>query len=1046
MSLPSLSLRRPVATLMAYLILMVVGVVSLRNLPVDLLPKVEFTQLTVRVNYPNVGPQEIEQIITNRIENVVAGLPGLERVTSFSSEGASRVRLDFARGTNLDEAANDLRAALDRVRGDLPLEADPPEILKLDLDNIEVIALVATTTRHLEELTRILERDIARRLKQVPGVGSIDLTGGIYREVKVDLHRERLHAAGLTALDVQQALGRENLTVPGGNVKRGLSDVYVRPIAEYQTMAEIERTVVSTVGGRPVRVGDVAQVVDAFQDVRYLAEVNGVPSITVGIQKQSGANTVEVARRLRAEVERINAERDDLHLTPFSDSSEFIRQSIDNVQSNALWGSLLALVILYLFLRSGASTAIIGVSIPISVIACFALLYFGGLTLNQMTFGGLALGVGMMVDNAIVVLENIVRKREETGCTPDEAAAAGASEMGGAMVASTLTTCVVFLPLVFMQSVSGSLFQSLALVVIFCQFCSLLVGFTVVPLLAARMLKRGPAPQLGPKAIPADTHLRRPGMVARLERGYARCLRAALRHRVRIFVATAALVTGAVLLWPLIPVELAPQTDADEIDVELEMAQGTNMAVVRAYVQEIEERVRRALPPGQVDMISTEIRGGDAEVELRLVPQDRRTMTSAQIADRLRQAVDGQIPGGEIDVNAQPGLWILRRLFSTGGGEEALEIELRGWDIERADQIAAEMRRRMERVPGITGVRVSRREGRPEERLHFDRERIAELGLSVREVARAVQANVGGVEAGRMREHGEEYPIVVRLKPEDRLTSQDLEPASLRTPAGAMLPLSAVVTRERGRGPSVIARADGQRVTYVSANLEAGVAQGDAIEEVRRAFADLPLPQGYSIVFGGEYQEQQEARRDFIIAIVMAVVLVYMLMAGQFERLIDPLIVMLSVPVALIGVVPALLLTGTSLNIQSVMGLVMLVGVVVSNAIVLVDTVNLLRRERALGAVDAVIEAGRLRLRPILMSTATAVLGLVPMAVGFGTGAEIQAPLARVVIGGLTASTLVTLILVPVAYVGMTNLRARIADRHRGTPPGPLAADDRATA
>ena len=1057
MSLPSLSLRRPVATLMAYLILLVVGVVSFRALPVDLLPKVEFTQLTVRVNYPNVGPEEIEQIITNRIENVVAGLPGLERVTSFSFEGSSRVRLDFTRGTDLDEAANDLRAALDRVRDDLPLEAEPPEILKLDLDNIEVIALVATSTRHLEELTRILERDIARRLKQIPGVGSIELTGGIYRQVRIDLDRDRLKAAGLTALDVQQALGRENLTVPGGNVKSGLNDLYVRPMAEYQTLSDIERTVVQSVQGRPIRVGDVANVVDGYQDVRYLAEVNGVPSVTVGIQKQSGANTVEVARRLRAEVERINAERDDIHLTPFSDSSEFIRSSIDSVRSSAVWGSLLALLILYLFLRSGASTAIIGVSIPISIVACFALLYFGGLTLNQMTFGGLALGVGMMVDNAIVVLENIVRKREETGASPEEAAEVGATEVAGAMLASTLTTCVVFLPLVFMKSVSGALFQSLALVVIFCQLCSLVVGFTVVPVLAARMLRRAPALQTtggprgrgrGPQPVGGDWGGQPgtgSGMVARLERWYGRQLRGALAHRGRIFAGTAVLVLGALLLWPLIPVELAPQTDADEIDVELEMAQGTNMTVVRAYVEEIEAKVRQALPPGQVELISTEIRGGDAEVELRLVPQDKRTMSSAEIADRLRRAVDGQIPGGEVDVSAQPGLWILRRIFSSGEGQEAIEVELRGWDLERADQIAAEMRRRMETVPGVMGVRVSRREGRPEERIRLDRDRIAELGLSVRDVARAIQANVGGVEAGRLREHGEEYPIVVRLKPEDRLTAQDLDPASLRTPTGAVVPLSAVTTRERGRGPTAIARADGQRVTYVTASLEAGVAQGDAIEAVQKAFGDLTLPQGYSIVFGGEYQEQQEARQDFIIAILMAVVLVYMLMAGQFERLIDPLIVMLSVPVALIGVVPALLLTGTSLNIQSVMGLVMLVGVVVSNAIVLVDTVNLLRREKEMPATDAVIEAGRLRLRPILMSTATAVLGLMPMALGFGTGAEIQAPLARVVIGGLTASTLVTLMLVPVAYVGMSNLKARVAAR-RSPRDTPAPEDERATA
>jgi HAE1 family hydrophobic/amphiphilic exporter-1 len=637
------------------------------------------------------------------------------------------------------------------------------------------------------------------------------------------------------------------------------------------------------------------------------------------------------------------------------------------------------------------------------------------------------------VDNAIVVMENIVRKREETRGTPEDAAGAGASEVAGAMLASTLTTCVVFIPLVFMQSVSGALFRSLALVVIFCQVCSLVVAFTVVPVLAARMLRKSTA--LGARPLRP-----RSGAIARLERRYGRLLQLALAHRGRVFAVTGVLVVAALVLWRQIPVELAPQTDADEIDVELEMAQGTNMAVVRAYVDEIEQKVREVLPRGQVDMISTEIRGGDAEVELRLVPADRRDMSAAQIADRLRRAVDGQIPGGEIKVDAQPGLWILRRIFSSGGGNDGLEVELRGWDLHRSDQIAAEMRRRMEGVPGVTGVRISRREGRPEERLRLDRERIAALGLSVRDVARAIQANVGGIEAGRLSDEGEEYPIVVRLQAVDRLTAQDLEPAALRTPAGAVVPLSAVVTRERARGPTGISRVDGQRVTYVTASLQDGVAQGDAVEAVRAAFADVNLPQGYAIVFGGEYLEQQEARRDFIVGILMAVVLVYMLMAGQFERLLDPLIVMLSVPVALIGVVPALLLTGTSLNIQSVMGLVLLVGVVVNNAIVLVHTVNLLRRERGMAPLDAVVEAGRLRLRPILMSSATTVLGLMPMALGIGAGAEIQAPLARVVVGGLVASTLVTLVLIPTAYVGMTELLGR--GKHHRPAPSPMPAED----
>jgi HAE1 family hydrophobic/amphiphilic exporter-1 len=805
-----------------------------------------------------------------------------------------------------------------------------------------------------------------------------------------------------------------------------MSDLYVRSLGEYASLEEIGRTVVAEAGGLPVRVRDVAEVRDGHRDVRYLAEVNGVPSVSLGIQKQSGSNTVAVAEAIRAEAARINADRDDVHLTLFSDQSEFIRQSIDNVRNAAIWGSLLAVLVLYLFLRNRSSTAIIAVSIPISVISTFALLYFGGLTLNQMTFGGLALGVGLIVDNAIVVLESIVRKREEEGASPIDAARVGTRDVAGAIVASTLTTCVIFLPVVFTRTTSGALFQALALVVVFALACSLLVALTLVPMTAARFLRVREAGEGG----------RGSGVFARVEGWYTARLRSAITHRGRVFAVTGGLLIAALLLWPSIPVELAPQSDADEVDVEIEMAQGTNIAVVRAYLDELEAKVREVLTPEQVELVSTEVRGGDAEVELRLAPRDRRPVSGSELADTLRRAVDGQVPGAEVRVQAQSGLWILRRVFSSGGGEDALEIELRGWELERADRVAAEMKRRMERLPGIADVRVSRREGRPEEKLIFDRERIAELGLSVREVARTVQANVGGVEASRLRERGREVPIVVRLRPEDRLTGLDLRNVSLRTPEGAVVPLSAVVERRRGRGPTAIERVDGQRVTYVSATLESGLALGEAVERVRGELAGMPLPDGFSILFGGEYREQREARRDFVVAILMALALVYMLMAAQFERFVDPLIVMVAVPMALVGVVPALLLTGTTVNIQSVMGLVMLIGIVVNNAIVLVDAINLLRRERGMPALEAVIEAGRLRLRPILMTTTTTVLGLLPLALGVGTGAEIQAALARVVVGGLLASTLVTLVLIPVVYTTVLGVVPVAARERSAAAPG----------
>jgi len=1005
---------------MVYLMLVVVGLVALRTLPVDLLPKIEFTELTVRVRYPNVGPEEIEQIITDPIENVVSGLPNLERITSQSEEGSSRIRLRFGRGTNIDEAANDLRAALDRIRDDIPVEAETPQIFKLDLDMVEVISLAATSTRNLERLTRLIENDLARRFEQIPGVGAITVRGGIRREIRVDLRRDRLRASGLTALDVQQALLRENITLPAGSVKSGTNDLYVRAVGEYPSVEAVARTVVSSRQGKPIRVRDIADVRDSYEDARYLVEMNGAPAISVGIQKQSGANTVAVAEAVRREMARINHERDDVHLSVVSDQSEFIRQSIDSVRSSTLWGSLLAILVLYFFLRSRSSTAIIALSIPVSVIATFGLLFFGGMTLNQMTFGGLALGVGLIVDSAIVVLESIVRKREESDLEPEEAARVGAREVSGAIIASTLTTCVIFLPVVFARTTSGALFQALALVVVFALACSLLVALTLVPMLASRFLTV--RDRTARDASRFFTGFRR------LETRYTELLSMAIRHRGRVFAVTGMLLGVALLLWPLIPVELAPRTEADELDIELEMARGTNIAVARSYLDELERKVRGILPDDDIKIVSTEVRGDSAAIELKLEPRDRRSMGSTEMADRVRRAVDGRIPGAEIDVEAQQGLWMLNRVFSSGGGN-AVEIELRGWDLVRADRVAADIRHRMERLPGITDVRVSRREGQPEERLELDRERISEVGLSVQEVGRTLMANVGGLEAGRFREGGDEFPIVVRLRPEDRLNASDLDNVVLRTPAGEIVPLSALVERQRGRGPVEIERVDGQRVTFVSANLESGVALGDAVERIRDALADLPLPEGFAIVFGGQYEEQQKARRDFTVAIVMALVLVYMLMAAQFERFVDPLIVMLSVPMALVGVVPALLLTGTTMNIQSLMGLMMLIGIVVNNAIVFVDAVNLLRRDYRMGTAEAVIEAGRLRLRPILMTTGTTVLGLFPLALALGTGAEIQAPLARVVIGGLLASTMVTLVLIPVAYTTATGLTDRVRRR-----------------
>jgi hydrophobic/amphiphilic exporter-1 (mainly G- bacteria), HAE1 family len=1031
MPLTDTAVKRPVATMMVFLIIITLGIAGLRHLPIDLLPPIEFPQLTVAINYPNVGPEEIEKVITRPVENAIAGVPGVERVRSRSSLGESRVTLDFARGTKLDEAANDLRAALDPIRSWLPREAQQPRIWKFDPNDVPIVVVGASSpTLDLQQLTLVLHREITRRFEQVPGVGTIGVWGGVYRQVHINLLRDRLSASQLSSDDVRAALAAGNVNVSGGNVGTGVQQLYVRTLGEFGDLNEIANTVVSVSGGAPVRVRDVAEVGFGYRDLERVVQIDGRPMVRFVVNKQTGANTVAVAAAIREEVERINQERSDVLLFVASDQSTFIQGSIDNVRQSASWGALLAVLVLYLFLRNGRSTFIIAAAIPISIIATFGLLYFNGLTLNQMSFGGLALGVGLVVDNAVVVLENITRLRDE-GRSARDSALVGTKEVSGAIIASTLTTSVIFLPVVFMQSISGVVFRQLALVVVFALICSLFVALTLVPMLASKMLDRRARPHRAPKRERLGWARR---IFGRIETGYLHVLEGAMHRKKIVFIVVGVLVAGAVATSPLIPVELAPQTDADEIDIDLMMADGTNVAVVARYLEELEAVVRAHLPPGSVRHLGTEVRDGRGEIELTMEP-DSPISTSA-LAERLRLVTDGLIPGGNLRIRAQTGLWVLRVIFGSGGNED-VTIQLRGHDLAHAEQAGRQLQLAIEELPGITGVRVGRREGRPEENLVLDRAKLAELGLSVREVAEVVQTAIGGSRAGEFRLRGDEFPIMVRLRPEDRRTAQNLANIPIRLPSGDVIPLSAVIDRQAGRGPPQIDRVDSQRVTYITANLARGTQLGEAVQAIRARASRVVLPPGFSLYFGGEYEEQQKAAADFRLSILIALLLIYMVMAGQFERFLDPLIVLFSVPLAIIGVVPTLLLTGTTINMQSLMGLIMLTGIVVNNAIVLVDYINLLRRDEGLDLPEAVRRAGRRRLRPILMTTLTTVLGLLPLSFGIGTGAEIQASLARVVLGGLLASTLATLVFIPVLYLGSHQLLARW--RRRATSETPAA-------
>ena len=557
MGMTDTSIKRPIATTMVYLIVIVLGVVGFRYLPVDLLPPIEYPRLSVNVDYPNVGPEEIETIITDQIENALSGVANVEEMTSQSEEGESRVSLNFAQGTNLDEAANDVRAALDRVRGSLPVEAETPRVWKYDPNDSPIVIIGAQSSQPLDELTLLLERDIAKRIEQIPGVGAIDVWGGVYREILVNLKRDRLIASGLTATEVQNAIIAENNTLPGGNVKDGFTQLYVRTLGEFTDVNQISETIITRIDGKPVRVRDVATVEDSYADIGRMVNINDQPMIRMGIRKQTGANTVEVSRQIEEEVARINESRDDLNLLVVIDQSDFIQNSIDNVQQSAVWGAMLAIFILYLFLRNGSTTFIISLAIPVSIIATFGLLYFTGLTLNQMSFGGLALGVGLIVDNAIVVLENIVRLRSN-GKSLMESSLTGTREVAGAIVASTITTSVIFLPVVFMQTITGTLFQELALVVVFALFCSLLVALTLVPMLASKFMSIKPDSDKDAKSKGRFQLL-----FERFENRYKSFLRLAIRRKYTVFGVSGLLIALSVYGAGYIDTELAPQTEAD---------------------------------------------------------------------------------------------------------------------------------------------------------------------------------------------------------------------------------------------------------------------------------------------------------------------------------------------------------------------------------------------------------------------------------------------------------------------------------------------------
>jgi len=1037
LSLSEFSIRRPVTVLMCTLILILLGGIAFVRLPVDLMPDIVYPTISVRAEYPGVAPEEMENLVARPMEEAFAAAPGVEEITSSSSEGSTNIRVSFVYGTNLDEAANELRIRLDRRRSALPEDMEPPVMYKFDVSQFPIMFLtVSAREMDQRELRHFTEKQIQYRLERVPGVAQFTIRGGLRREIHVDLNLEKLRALNLSVAEVVRIVRQENLNRPVGPVREGRFEVLLRTQGEFQNLDQIRNLVVATRGSVPVYLRDVAAVDDSHEEVRQMVSVDGAPAVRLFVYKQSGANTVEVSEAVWKEVDRIHKDYPNVRISSTGDSAEYIKAAIANVKDSTVQGGGLAVMILLLFLRSFSSTLIIGVAIPVSVIATFAVMYGYGFTLNTVSFGGLALGVGMLVDNAIVVLESIFQEREK-GVPPMEAAITGSRKVALAVMSSTLTTIAVFVPVLFMKGSSAVTFKQLAYVVSFSLFCSLAVALTVVPVLCSRFLK-------------VTTGIRRSGLgliyhwagdvQEKMQNQYGSLIRWSLNHRLAVLAVASLMFFGTYQIMPLVGVELTPEVDEGEVRADVELEPGTRVEVTDGYLQAMVKTVRDNVPEAQTIMVETGGGGfsrGSAthmgELRIRLKPQAERTRTAKQVANALRPILAKQ-PGVVVRTRVSGGMTNRGSRSGSSSSGDRLTVEIRGHDLQTLEDLAEQVRAAMATVPGVPEVQVSRQPGMPEMLVTVDRLKAATLGLNVSDIADALETSIGGRRTSMYRQQGDEFNILVRLNERDRMNLAQVGQVPLVTLGGRTVPASSVVALRRQEGPVSIDRADQERIIVVSGTL-ADRDLGSVMTDLDRRLQDIYKPQGYEFKYGGEYEEQQENFKELTFAAILALILVYMVMASQFESLRDPFIILFSIPLAAVGVVGVLILTQTTFNMQAFLGVIVLVGIVVNNAILLIDCTQQLRRDHGFKVREAVIEAGRTRLRPILMTTTTTVLGLIPMSMGIGEGAELQAPLARVVVGGLVTSTLITLLIIPVIY-SLLEERTEEAEASESFPEG----------
>ncbi len=1043
MSLSKSVVGRPTTVLIIFILIAGFGLYSASDLAIDLFPEINPPVLILFTNYEGAGPEEIEKSVTRPLEGQLSNVSNIERISSTSSEGSSQLVLEFTFGTDMTEATNEVRDRLELVKDFLPDDATTPQIFKFDPALIPILQLEVSGNRTPEELREIAENVIQPRVEQIEGVALAGVRGGRERIVRVEIPQNRMEAYGLNFTQIAGALRANNVQLSAGNISEGNRTYLVRTAGEFRSIEEIRNTVITYRGGAggagavavsvagaaepqsrsaAVRLRDIANVYDGYRDESSAVYINGQPGVFIIVQKQSGTNSVQVADNVIDRVDRINeALPVGVELSVVQDTTTLIRDSLADVSSSAITGGLLAVAILFFFLRSLKTTLIIAISIPVSIIVTLMFMYFAGLTLNLMTLTGLALGIGMLVDNSIVILENIFRYREK-GSKLTSSAILGSQEMITAITASTLTTVFVFVPLALFRAqleVIGELFSDLAFTVVISLLSSLAVAVFLIPVLTSRYLPIHSRKQRPLRGVLRWIDDRMARMFTGLDNAYKRSLAFSLRHKWLVIVVVLGAFTGSLFMIPMTGFEFTPQQEEDSVQLNLEMPIGTRLEVTRSVLQQLEAIVKEEVSVYRDIIIevgepaffgflgSADTSKGNITV---ILPEyARRVETDVDVEDILRSHFDS-FPGAVFTFDSGGG---------GGGGFNAspVEITLRSEDRNLMRTTAERIINLIEKeVPGATEPQMNLAEGLPEVEIVIDRQKAYELGLNVSTIGQEVRANIDGITAGRFREGGNERDILLVLEERSRNQIPDLQKIFINSQFGQRIPLSSIAEVQRTTGPVNITRENQSRTVTITAGLAPGETINVVMPDIQRRIQEqIPANDELIITYGGDFEDLQEYGRTFIYVLIISIFLVFGVMASQFESFLDPFIILFTIPLTLIGVIVLYVATSTNFSLFTAVGLVVLVGIVVNNGIVLVDYTNLLRK-RGLVINDACVEAGGNRLRPILMTTLTTVLGLTPVAFAAGEGSTLVQPIAKTVVGGLTVATLLTLYLVPVVY------------------------------